>query len=136
MPSIVYTFTLCLDRRKWRERKGRDLEGWRILCLNSTKGRGRILRGEIWKKNVDKFCKGCNPSKSGKIWKENTNLPSFLFHSLLDKQELISFYFSYLPFPSLPSPSLPFFSIQTCYPNIVLRPVWLVVLNGGNENDF
>ena len=36
---------VCLDGRKWRERKGKDWEGERILCLDSKMG-GKGFEGE------------------------------------------------------------------------------------------
>ena len=113
---------VCLDRRKWRERKGRDLERGRIPYLDSKMG-GKGFGGEgIGRKMWINFVRVVIPPKVERFFpllEGKHNLPSFLFHSLLDKQELVSFHFSSLPFPSLPCPSLPFFSIQTSYPNIV-----------------
>ena len=38
---MSWRLTLCLDREEWRERKGRDLEGWKIPCLdNKMDGEG------------------------------------------------------------------------------------------------
>ena len=54
--DVFIVLTLCLDREKWRQRRGRDMEGWSIRCLDNKKG-GRDLEGRGLEGNMDKFCK-------------------------------------------------------------------------------
>ena len=70
----------------------------------------------IWRDWMNDICWVINLFNVGKIWRENTFLPSFPFPSPLNKQELHFFYISSLSFPSLHSPSF-LFSLN---PNIVL----------------
>ena len=44
-PQIKTSFRMCLDERKWIERKWRNLEGGRIPCLYSKIG-GKEFEGE------------------------------------------------------------------------------------------
>ena len=122
MSKLHFPSRVCLDGRKWRERKGRDLEGGRISCLDSKMGE-KEFGGEgierIWWILFVKVT--ISPKLERYEGKTLISLPFPSIPSYTNKSYFpsISLPFVFLP---LPSPSfLPFFSLKNYYPNIVLK---------------
>ena len=92
---------MCLDGRKWRKRKGRDLKRGRISCLDS-KIEGKEFGGE----------------EIGRIW-----WILFLKHPISPKLER----FEEITPISLPFPSIPSYSNKSYFP-LFLFPFFLFLL--------
>ena len=118
------TFTLCLDKEKQRARKGRDLQGWRIHCLdNKKRGEGfkrEGFEGKTWTNFVtNTFSPNMERFREKIINLLPFSFPSLPFPSKQTKSTLPSYLSTFLSFPSAFPFGLSFFSLRICYPNII-----------------
>jgi hypothetical protein len=105
-----------LDRRKWRERKGRDLKGGRIPCLDSKIG-GKGFGGEgIERKMWINFVRVVILPKVERFGRKTQSLfLSLPFPPRQTRTSFLPFLFPSFPFPPFPFPPFLF------HPNLLSK---------------
>ena len=113
----------------WKEMEGKEGERFRgawIPCLDSKMGakkfEGKRIR-RIWYLLFIKVPISLKLER----FKEKAliSLPFPFIPSYTNKSYFLSISLLFSSFPFFPSPTLPFFSFQNCYQNIILRYSWV-----------